>query len=80
MLGFVDDTKSQVNDFNADHQPPSTELLTKMKHSAQLWNNLLWISRGALEHSKCTYHVMEWTFCKGYPQLCDGESNTNFIL
>lgn len=62
MVGFVDDCTQRVNDFCADVQPSADELCERMRHDAQTWNNLLWSSGGALEISKCSFHLIqsEW--------------------
>jgi hypothetical protein len=57
MIGFVDDSTGQVNDFLSNEQPAPTTLLAKMQYDAQLWNNLLFTSGGDLELPKCSYHV-----------------------
>ena len=80
MLGLVYYTKVQVDEVNIDHQPPTAELPTKLEQDAQLWNNLPCTSGSAIERSKCTYHVFEWIFCKGYLQLGGGKSITNLNL
>jgi hypothetical protein len=41
-----------------------------MQSDAQLWGNLLHVSGGALEISKCNYYVMYWKFKpSGIPTL-----------
>ena len=62
MIGFVDDTTSQHNQFKMDKQPSLEDLLQGMQHDAQLWNNLLWSSGGALELPKCFYQILFWNF------------------
>ena len=59
MIGFVDDTSSQVKDFITHPQPPINTLIQKMSTDAQLWNNLLWTSGEALELPKCSYHIIQ---------------------
>jgi hypothetical protein len=57
MAGFAYDSTGQVNDFEYPIQPTLEELSAIMKHNAKLWNNLLWISRGAtLELDRCFHH------------------------
>ena len=71
MIGFVDDSNGQTNCFKTD-ETPST-LLTmrlKLKHNAQSWADLLGASGGALELSKCSCHLLAWTFAaQGDPVL-----------
>ena len=63
MIGFVDDTNGQANSF---FDTESKELLqttiTRAAHNATLWSKLLDASGGALELTKCSYHVMHWQF------------------
>ena len=65
MIGFVDDSTGQVNDFSADPQPSPEAIIERMRQDAQLWSDLLWSSGGALEFPKCTYQVFHWTFTLG---------------
>jgi endonuclease/exonuclease/phosphatase family metal-dependent hydrolase len=73
MVGFVDDCSQRVNVFNNHNQPTSTQLLEIMARDAQLWNDLLWASGGALEPSKCSYYMIqtEWN-PDGHPFLKGG--------
>ncbi|MEM7284523.1 MAG: hypothetical protein AAF438_23235, partial [Pseudomonadota bacterium] len=64
MIGFVDDTTGQVNEFNKNDQSDPTAVITKMQEDAQLWNDLLWSSGGALELTKCSYHVYFYKFTR----------------
>ena len=63
MIGFVDDTNGQANEFFADE---SHETLRSIHQSTQenamLWATLLGVSGGVLELQKCSYHVMSWKF------------------
>ncbi|KAI2490272.1 hypothetical protein MHU86_24293 [Fragilaria crotonensis] len=63
MVGFVDDSNGQTNLF--DHEETENarhQIITQLENNAQLWAELLGISGGALEPSKCSYHVMAWQF------------------
>ena len=62
MIGFVDDSTGQVNDFMADKPPDQVTLMEKMQHDAQLWYDLLRASGGELELSKCSFHNVRWGF------------------
>jgi hypothetical protein len=62
MIGFVDDSTGQVNDFLANEQPTPAALARLMKIDAQLWSDLLWISGGLLELPKCSYHQIHFDF------------------
>ena len=59
MIGFVDDCTQRVNQFQNPIQPTSTKLVQLMEKDAQLWNDLLWASGGALEQSKCSFHLIQ---------------------
>jgi hypothetical protein len=61
MIGFVDDSYACVNDFQNPIQSP-TVLLEKATADAQLWNDLLSRSGGALELTKCAYHLAHYSF------------------
>jgi hypothetical protein len=50
-----------------------------MRFDAQLWH-VLWTSRGALELTKCQYHLMDWNFTiAGAPILNTGTTGDNHI-
>ena len=76
MVGFVDDTNGQVNNFKA----PQTEdallqLLQDAEHNAVSWASLLRATGSALELSKCSYHVVFWRFsAQGAPVLMNMKS------
>lgn len=61
MIGFVDDSNGQVNSM-LEPTANTQILLTKADHDAQLWNSLLQASGGALEPSKCSFHLLQWEF------------------
>jgi hypothetical protein len=62
MVGFVDDSTGQVNDFQSHAQSTPEALSEFMQHDAKLWNYLLRISGGLLELSKCLYHHIHFDF------------------
>jgi hypothetical protein len=81
MIGFVDDSMGQANAFVLDNQPPAEHLVALMQSDAQLWNDLLWASGGALELPKCTYHVIDYAFTSdGAPILRGGKVGGDIIL
>jgi hypothetical protein len=81
MIGFVDDSTGQANAFLMDTQPPVEYLVEQMHHDAQLWNDLLWASGGALELPKCMYHVINYAFTNdGAPILRGGQVGGDLIL
>ena len=63
MTGYVDDCCQRINDFSAVPQPTSAEIIDRMQRDAQWWHDLLWASGGALEISKCSFHLIksQWT-------------------
>lgn len=58
MTGFVDDNNCNIN----CRPEQEAELCQRAEHDAQLWNDILWASGGALEHSKCTYKYLKTDF------------------
>jgi hypothetical protein len=71
MIGFVDDSNGQTNDFHANETSQTLPALVhNLQTNAHLWANLLGASGGALELSKCSSHVAMWQFSiKGDPVL-----------
>ena len=71
MIGFVDDNNDQTNNFLQDEDSETLPLvLAQTQCNAQSWNDLLTASGGALELTKCSYHVVHWKFAKnGSPVL-----------
>ena len=62
MVGFVDDRTGQTNSFINNDQSRPKLLCNIMQLDAQLWNDLLWLSGGKLELSKCFYHHIHLKF------------------
>jgi hypothetical protein len=62
MIGFLDDSTGQVNDFESNTQPTPEFLRQIMQKDAQLWSDLLWLSGGLLELSKCSFHQIHFDF------------------
>ena len=63
MIGFVDDCNGQVNQFMQDENSETPGSIVKAAAAnAQVWTNLLSASGGALELSKCSYHLLSWQF------------------
>jgi hypothetical protein len=61
--GFVDDTNACVNDWHPQKDGKLEDTLTKAQYDTQLWNDLLlFTSGGRLELSKCSYHVLQFSF------------------
>ena len=80
MVGFVDDNNGQVNSFSEPRTQQSLPLLHhQARQNATVWANLLSVTGGTLELSKCSYHVMNWNFSMtGAPvlQACPPEFRT----
>jgi hypothetical protein len=62
MIGFVDDSTGQVNEFELNTQLTPEFLRQIMQKDAQLWSDLLWLSGGLLELSKCSFHQINFDF------------------
>ena len=70
MIGFVDDTSGSTNDFLLPEPAPQHHYAKLATHDAQQWNDIVQLSGGALEDSKCTYHFMYYEFTRnGQPVL-----------
>jgi hypothetical protein len=74
MTGFVDDNNLQTVEDTFHHAPNTDGIVDQMNYDAQVWNDTLWTSGGALALSKCQYHLMEWKFAiTGKPILRPGK-------
>ncbi|KAI2496025.1 hypothetical protein MHU86_18498 [Fragilaria crotonensis] len=71
MVGFVDDSNGQTNEFMRDETASTLPTIYhQLRHNAQTWADLLGASGGALELSKCSCHLLSWHFGeKGDPVL-----------
>lgn len=73
MVGFVDDSNGQTNDFMYNESAstiPST--LHKLEHNTQAWTNILGASGGSLELPKVNNHFVHYGFtAKGDPFLME---------
>ena len=77
MIGFVDDANGQVNSFFDPESPVMLQqtLNKKAASNAATWSKYLNASGGALELSKCSYHVLHWRFAmNGAPVLSNVKS------
>ena len=76
MIGFVDDSNGQNNNFQSPQTEAALEqLMQDAKHNATVWAILLGITGGALELSKCSFHVVFWRFSvQGAPVLMNMKS------
>jgi hypothetical protein len=90
--GFVDDITHWCCTMGRTTIPPKT-LLHEMSHSAQLWEQLLHLTGGKLELSKCFYYPVFWKFdSEGVPaltppteidlvvQVTDSETKTSYVI
>ena len=59
MVGFVDDATYVTS---SNPAAPIGDLVKRMQHDSQLWNDLLWTSGGKLELPKCGYHTVYYIF------------------
>ncbi len=62
MTGFLNDNNLQTVKEAFQHAPNTNGIVNQMNLDAQVWNNTLWTSGGALALSRCQYHLMEWMF------------------
>ena len=62
MIGFVDDTSGGSNDFLLPEPAPLLHYTTLATHNGQHWNDILQLSSGVLDDSKCSYHLMYYEF------------------
>jgi hypothetical protein len=79
MIGYVDDSNGQTNQFLDDQQPNDCEIINKAQHDAQQWHDLLQASGGALELPKCVYQILSWTFNSEGNPFPKGLDNTHTI-
>ena len=80
-VGFVDDTCGYVNKFEQHIPPTPAEMISLLTHDSQLWSDLLWLSGGALELPKCTYHYWHYYFKpNGAPYLSPGQVGPDVVI
>lgn len=76
-IGFVDDTTTTTNDLCLPASPPLPVLLSRLQHSVQQWNDLLFVTGGALELSKTELYALTWSFSPlGFPIINDNTSQS----
>ena len=67
---MVDDTSGSINEFLDSNLPEPEYYIKLATHSAQLWNNILCHSGGALQATKCLYHLLYLDFTSaGIPYI-----------
>ena len=70
MIGFVDDSSSQVNNFTHINQENIEQIMKDMEKYFQQWSDMLHFTGGALNFSKCSYHITHYAFTEtGRPYL-----------
>jgi hypothetical protein len=78
MTGFVDDNNCNRCEDAINHEDHSNVIISRMRFDAQLWH-VLWTSRGALELTKCQYHLMDWNFTIAGAPILNTRTNDNHI-
>jgi hypothetical protein len=68
---YVDDGMPGVNDALQDTALPLPQLLDQAQASAQLWEQLLFVSGGVLELTKCFAYVVYWDLSNGGHRMID---------
>ena len=66
---YVDDMSLGCNNAHLREQMCYKELIKYGQESAQIWEQILYSSGGALELRKCFWYLMHWQWVKGQPQL-----------
>jgi hypothetical protein len=70
ISGFVDDTNTCINQWLPQQDATMQSILEKVQHDTQLWNDILFVSGGQLELSKCSFHFLQFDFDPdGTPQI-----------
>ena len=75
MVGFVDDTSRSTNNFLHSMFQEEQHYLTLANNDAQQWNDILQLSSGALQLSKCSYHFLFCKFSKTGMLYLSGQTN-----
>jgi hypothetical protein len=66
---FVDDTSNGCNDAHLGEPMPYAELIATAQAGAQIWEQLLYSSGGALELKKCFWYLIYWQWVNDHPQM-----------
>ena len=81
MIGYVDDSNGQTNQFMYDQEQPADEQIIQLaQHDAQAWHDILQVSGGALELPKCVYQILSWAFMLDGSPIPKGYDNTHKII
>jgi hypothetical protein len=79
MTGFDDDKNCNCCEDVITHEDHSNINFSGMRFDAQLWYNLFWTIGGALELTKCQYHLMNWDFTIACAPILNTGTNNNHI-
>ena len=78
MVGFFDDSTSITGGSPQDSYQKMKQMITA---DAQLWHEILWVTGGKLELSKCGYHLIYFDFdSSGLPRMRVNPPNDSVIL
>ena len=78
MLGFVDDNNITNN---GDNWEKVEDVIKRTQHDAQLWNDLLRASGGALNLDKCFVQVLDYHFARnGGPVIAPADPKIRIII
>jgi hypothetical protein len=78
MLGFVDDNNITNN---GEEWETVSDIIIRTQHDAQLWNDLLRVTGGALNLDKCFAQVLAFQFgLNGAPVIAPADPNLTIKL
>ena len=76
MVGFINDTSGSTNNFLQSTLQDEQHYLTQANKDAQRWNNIVQLSGGALQPSKCSYYFLFYKLSNtGIPYLSGNTNN-----
>jgi hypothetical protein len=76
---FVDDTSNGCNDAHLEMTMPFATLIVHRQACAQIWERILFSSRGALKLKKCIWYLIYWQWVNGQPEMCPNISCPGII-
>ena len=79
MVGFIDDTTRSTNNFLQSTLQDEQHYLMQANKDAQQWNDILQLSGGALQASKCSYHFLFYKFSNTAIPYLSGTTNDSHI-
>ncbi len=65
----MDDTSNGCNDAHLEEPMPYAELIAMAQVCAQIWEQLLFSSGGALKLKKCFWYLIYWQWVNGHLQM-----------